>query len=233
MKAHHLIKQRAASVVKAMALALPLLMLAGLAPPAAAGTLTVSVVDKEGKAVPDAVVVLVPSVAGTPKVALPTQININQEKMRFVPALSLVAVGAKARFINNDPWEHHVRASAAGILQFDTASSGGFELRIDGKAEGKPAKTADATFDKAGPVLLGCHLHASMRGNVYVSDSPWATLSNAEGLASFEGVPDGAVRVKVWHPDQLIDIATQQVNVTPAGAKATAQLSVVPRRRRV
>ena len=76
MKAHHLIKQRAASVVKAMALALPLLMLAGLAPPAAAGTLTVSVVDKEGKAVPDAVVVLVPSVAGTPKLALPTQINM-------------------------------------------------------------------------------------------------------------------------------------------------------------
>lgn len=226
--AHHFVK-RAVSV----ALALPLLMLVGLAPLAVAGTLNVSVVDREGKPVPDAVVVLVPSVAGTPKVALPTQIIINQEKMRFVPALSLVGVGAKARFVNNDPWEHHVRASAAGILQFDTASSGGFELRMDGKIEGKPTKAADATFDKAGPVLLGCHLHASMRGNVYVSDSLWATLSNADGVASFEGVPDGAVRVRVWHPDQLIDIATQQVTVTPAVAKATAQLSVVPRRRRV
>ena len=226
--AHHFVK-RAVSV----ALALPLLMLVGLAPLAVAGTLNVSVVDREGKPVPDAVVVLVPSVADTPKVALPTQIIINQEKMRFVPALSLVGVGAKARFANNDPWEHRVRASAAGILQFDIASSGGFELRMDGKIEGKPAKAADATFDKAGPVLLGCHLHASVRGNVYVSDSPWATLSNADGVASFEGVPDGAVRVRVWHPDQLIDIATQQVNVTPAGAKATAQLSVVPRRRRV
>lgn len=228
MMAHHVVK-RAVSV----ALALLLLMLACPAPLAVAGRLNVSVVDREGKPVPDAVVVLVPFVAGTPKVALPTQIIINQEKMRFVPELLLAGVGAKARFINNDPWEQHVRASAAGILQFDTASSGGFELRIVGKAEGKPAKVADATFDKAGPVSLGCHLHASMRGNVYQSDSPWATMSNAAGVASFEGVPDGAVRLRVWHPDQLIDISTQQVAVTPAGAKATAQMSVVPRHRRV
>ena len=225
MRVHHFIQRAASATVS--------LMLASLAPLAMAGTLQVSVVDKEGKPVHDAVVVLVPAVAGTPKAALPTQIIITQEKMRFVPALSLVGVGTKARFVNNDPWEHHVRASAAGILQFDAAASGGFELRMDGKAEGKPAKTAEATFDKAGPVLLGCHLHASMRGNVYVSDSPWASLSSAEGIATFEGVPDGAVRVKVWHPDQLIDIATQQVNVTAAGTKASAQLSVVPRRRRV
>jgi plastocyanin len=209
------------------------MLLSAVAPLALAGTLQVSVTDKDGKPVPDAVVILAPSVAGTPKVALPTQIVINQEKMRFIPALALVGLGAKARFVNNDPWEHHVRASAAGVLQFDTASTGGFELRMDGKAEGKPAKTADASFDRAGAVLLGCHLHGSMRGHVYVSDSPWAAITNADGVASFEGVPDGVTRVKVWHPEQLIDIAAQQVTLTPAGAKVGAQLSVVPRRRRV
>ena len=198
-----------------------------------AGNLQVTVTDKEGKPVQDAVVVLATAAPGTPKTALPAQITINQEKMRFIPALTVVGVGAKARFINNDPWEHHVRASAAGVMLFDASSAGGFELRMDGKAEGKPAKTADASFDKVGPVLLGCHLHASMRGYVYVSDSPWAAVTNAEGIAVFEAVPDGATRVKVWHPEQLIDIATQQVNVVAAGSKAAAQLSVVPRRRRV
>jgi plastocyanin len=193
----------------------------------------VTVTDREGKPVPDAVVVLMPATAGTPKTPLPTQVTINQLNMRFVPALSLVGVGAKAKFVNNDPWEHHVRASAAGVLQFDAASSGGFELRLDGKADGKSAKTADATFDKAGPVLLGCHLHASMRGNVYVSESPWAVVTNADGIASFEGVPDGAAKMKVWHSEQLIDIAQQQLILTPAASKATAQLSVVPRRRRI
>jgi plastocyanin len=200
---------------------------------ASAGNLQVTVVDKEGKPVADAVVVLVPSNPGIPKVPLPTQVILSQEKMRFVPAVALVAVGTKARFVNNDPWEHHVRASAAGVAQFNQATSDGFELRIDGKADGKPAKFADAAFDKPGPVLLGCHLHASMRGHVYVSSSPWAAISNADGLVQFDGVPDGVVQVKVWQADQLLDIAPQSLTLSPAGAKTTMQLSVVPRRRKV
>ncbi len=204
-----------------------------LAPLAWAGSFQVTVVDKEGKPVADAIVVLQVTGTGQPKTALPTQVTINQEKMRFIPQVSLVAVGAKARFINNDPWEHHVRASAAGAAQFSAAPGEGFELRMDGKAEGKPARTADATFDKAGAVLLGCHLHASMRGNVYVSDSPWAVMTGENGVASFDGVPDGVTRVRVWQADQIIDIAPQQVTLTPAPAKLTMQLSVVPRRRRV
>ena len=199
-----------------------------------AGNLQVTVLDKEGKPVADAVVIVMPAnKSAAPKTPLPMQVDILQEKMRFVPAVALVGVGAKARFINNDPWEHHVRASAAGIAQFNDSGAGGFELRIDGKAEGKPAKVVDASFDKAGAVLLGCHLHASMRGNVYVSDSPWAGLSNADGVVQLDAVPDGAAQVKVWHADQLIDIAPVQMNLTAAAAKATMQLSVVPRRRRI
>jgi plastocyanin len=200
---------------------------------ASAGNLQVSVTDKEGKPVPDAVVVLVSPTLGPAKTALPTQISINQEKMRFIPAVSIVAVGAKARFTNNDPWEHHVRGSAAGVMQFNADTADGFVLRMDGKTEGKAAKTADAVFDKAGAILLGCHLHASMRGHVYVSDSPWAVLTNAEGIASFDSVPDGAVQVKVWHADQFIDIPPQRVSLTAAPVKSTMQLTVIPRKKRV
>ncbi|MBC7434888.1 MAG: plastocyanin [Bdellovibrionales bacterium] len=207
--------------------------LLALSPLAWAGSYTVTVVDKEGKPVPDAVVVVMPATAGTSRAPLPTQLTITQEKMRFLPAVSLVSVGAKARFINNDPWEHHVRASAAGAMQFNAAAGEGFELRLDGKPEGKPAKTADASFDKAGAVLLGCHLHASMRGYVYVSDSPWAAMTNDAGVASFDGVPDGAAKVRVWQSEQLIDLPVQQVMMTPAPVKTSFQLTVVPRKRRV
>jgi plastocyanin len=212
----------------ASALIAPLLALQAFA-----GPLQVTVIDKEGKPVQDAVVVLQTTGAGAPKTPLATQVTISQEKMRFLPPVAVVAVGAKARFVNNDPWEHHVRASAAGAAQFSAAPGEGFELRLDGKAEGKPAAAADASFAKAGPVLLGCHLHASMRGHVYVSDSPWAMLTGADGVASFEGVPDGSTRIRVWHADQLLDIAPQLLTVSAAPAKATLQLSVVPRRRRV
>lgn len=200
---------------------------------AAAGTLHVSVVDRDGNPVPDAVVVLVPPASAVARAPLPTKVTITQEKMRFIPAVALVGVGTQATFVNNDPWEHHVRASAAGVQNFEAASSGGFELRLDGKPEGKPGKTAEARFDKAGPVLLGCHLHASMRGNVYVSDTPWAALTGNDGQATFDAVPEGAVKVRVWQADQLIDLPPQQVMLGAAPAKATLQLSVVPRRRRV
>ncbi|MDO8388745.1 MAG: plastocyanin [Polaromonas sp.] len=209
------------------------LSLAALAGWASAGTLQVLVIDKDGKPVPDAVVVVVPANKGTPKAALPTQVTINQEKMRFVPAVSVVAVGAKALFVNNDPWEHHVRASAAGFAQFATANSGGFELRLDGKPEGKPGKSAEAVFEKAGAVLLGCHIHGSMRGHVYVSDSPWALLTGADGIANVEQIPDGAAQIRVWHADQLLDIAPQAATVSATPGKATLQLTVVPRRRRI
>lgn len=200
---------------------------------AAAGNLSVSVIDKEGKPVADAVVVVTPAGKGAPKTPLPTQVTIYQEKMRFVPAVSIVAVGARAQFVNNDPWEHHVRASAAGVAQFNAAAGEGFELRLDGKPEGKPAKTAEASFDKPGAVLLGCHIHGSMRGHVYVSSSPWAVLTGADGLASLEQLPDGAAQIRVWHADQLIDIAPQQYTVSASPGKLSLQLSVVPRRRRI
>ena len=206
--------------------------LGALALSAQAGALKVTVLDKEGKSVPDAVVVLVPAGPGAPK-PLPMKVTILQEKMRFSPAVSLVGVGAQATFVNNDPWEHHVRASAAGFQNFDSAATGGFELRLDGKAEGKPAHQVEAKFDKAGPVLLGCHLHASMRAHVFVSDTPWASVSGSEGVASFESVPDGPVKIRVWHADQLLDLPPQQVTLTATPANATMQLQVVPRRRRV
>lgn len=209
------------------------LALCALAPLVAqAGGLQVLVLDKEGKPVQDAVVALVPSGGGAPRTPLPTRVTITQEKMRFQPPVSVVAVGARGNFVNNDPWTHHVRASPAGALEFNS-SAGGFDLLIDGKPDNRPAKSAEATFDKAGPVLLGCHLHASMRGHVYVSDTPWAALTGPEGSASFDAVPNGPVFVRVWQADQLIAVPPSQLVLTDAPAKATVHLTVVPRRRRV
>jgi hypothetical protein len=113
--------------------------------------------------------------------------------------------------------------------------AGGFELRLQGKDEGKPAKFQDVTMDKPGAqtaVALGCFLHGSMRGAVYVSDSPWAAKTNAEGVVSFENVPDGAVQLRVWHADQVVDLPVQSVNVTAAPLQLKSQLQIVPRRRR-
>ena len=72
-----------------------------------------------------------------------------------------------------------------------------------------------------------------MRGHVYVSDSPWTVLTGADGIANVEQIPDGGAQIKVWHADQLLDIAPQQTTVSATPGKATMQLTVVPRRRRI
>jgi plastocyanin len=211
-----------------------LLALAGIGQ-ACAGNLVVSVMDKEGKPVQDAVVVVLPAnKTAQPKAPLPASATINQEKMQFIPAVTLVPVGAKVRFVNNDPWDHHVRSSPAGMGQF-SATNAGFELRLEGKADGKPAKSMEISLDKAGVIgstLLGCFIHGSMRGYIYASESPWASKTTAEGLAIFEDLPEGAAQVKVWQGDQVIDVPMQQVTISPTLAKAVVQLTVVPRRRR-
>ena len=203
---------------------------------ALAGNLVVSVLDKEGKPVQDAVVVILPTDrAARPKSPAPLQATITQEKMQFIPAVTLVGVGAKVSFVNNDGWDHHVRSSPAGMGQFN-ATQAGFELRLEGKSEGKPPKSAEITLEKAGimgSTLLGCYLHGSMRGYIYVSESPWAVKTSAEGLAVFEDLPDGPAQVRVWQGDQLIDLPTQGVTIGAAPAKSVVQLSVVPRRRRI
>ena len=207
-----------------------------------AGTVQVSVVDRDGKPALDAVVVLIHSTAKTATTALPTTVTVVNEKMQFVPAVTVVAKGAKVRFVNNDPWDHHVRGAPTNSVFADTPeayaagrNAGGFELRLEGKADGKPAKFQEVTMNQTGAqtaVGLGCFLHGSMRGSVYVSDSPWVAKTNAEGIASFESVPDGAVQVRVWHADQLVDLPLQTVTVTPTPLQAKSQLQVTPRRRR-
>ena len=202
---------------------------------ASAGTLSVTVTDKDGKPVPDAVVVILPTnKTAQPKIALPATASINQEKMQFIPAVSLVPVGAKVSFSNNDPWDHHVRSSPAGMGQFNTTNAG-FEIRLEGKTDGKPAKTTEVTINKAGVVgatLLGCFIHGSMRGYIYASESPWAVKTGADGTANFDDLPDGVAQIKVWQADQLLDVPLQQALVGAVAAKNTFQLTVVPRRSR-
>ncbi len=203
-------------------------------PPAMAANLTVSVLDKEGNPAADAVVVVVLNAnagAKTSPVTITTITTVAQEKMQFIPSVSVVNVGSTVRFANNDPWDHHVRGTAAGFAAFNAV--GGFELRLDGKPAGKPANSATVVLDKAGAVQLGCHLHSSMRGYIYVTDSPYTVKTGADGVAQFTDIPEGAATLKVWHADQLIDVAPQTTYLGTPAAKAGFQLSVVPRRRRI
>lgn len=224
-----------------------LLAFAALFGSARAGTVQVLVTDKDGKPVAD-VVVLIGSAAKAAVQPAAAPVVILQEGLRFMPFLTVVPAGSTLRFVNRDAYDHHVRSTPSGPLG-NTPSVKNFELRLDA-AEGaatspndeykSPAPvrkrggstSADVKVDMPGAIGLGCHIHASMRGQVYVSATPWFGKTDANGVASIEGVPDGAAELNVWHPDQLQEQITQRLQVTPALLKAPLQLNFTPRRRR-
>lgn len=222
--------------------------LAAAALSAQAGTLSVTVTDKDGKPAAD-VVVLVdmpirPAVNNAPVTA-----TIVQQGLKFQPFLTVVPAGSTLRFVNRDGYDHHVRAQPSGPLGAVPPAQD-FELRLDaGEGAAKasdddyqnphatPRKKsgmsqADVKLEKTGPIALGCHLHSSMRGQVYVSPTPWFGKTDATGVARIDAVPDGPVQITLWHPDQLQDQAPLRADSAATPVAVSSQLNFVPRRRR-
>ncbi|MEK8032569.1 plastocyanin [Ideonella sp. DXS29W] len=221
---------------------------------AQAGTLDVQVLDRDGQPAADVVVLIqVPNQPAPKPAAAP--VVISQENLRFQPFLTVVPLGSTLRFVNKDTYDHHVRSVPSGPLGSMPAVEY-FELRLDGtgapprdnssyggyddyntKPAAAPKKksgtnTVDVKAEHAGPIGLGCHIHGSMRGQVYVSGTSWFGKTDAKGTARIEGVPDGAAELVVWHPDQLQDQAPVKIQVGAAPAKLDATLNFTPKRRR-
>jgi hypothetical protein len=78
--------------------------------------------------------------------------------------------------------------------------------------------------------MLGCHLHASMRAFLYVTDSPWAAITGADGKVKVAAVPNGAARLRIWHADELVETPIQNLTVTDGMAVVKVNTAIVPRK---
>lgn len=195
-----------------------------------AGSLQVTITGQDGQPAPD-VVVWVPVKPGAAAMPAPgaAPLLIEQRDLQFSPFLSIVRTGGTVRFANRDPYDHHVRSVPAGPLG-SIAPAKNFEFRLVG--EGPKNRTADVVLDKPGVVGLGCHLHSSMRGLLFVTDSPYFAKTDSRGVATLDQLPDGPAEVRVWHPDQLTDQPVQKVTLGVVPAQVAAPLNFSPKRRR-
>lgn len=163
-------------------------LLAALAALCAAATahaadLTVVVRDSSGHPVPDAVVIAdVPGRTGAP----PMEVVINQRDMAFVPFVTVLPVGSTVVFTNLDPVRHHV-------YSFSPARR--FELKLFGEGERRSVR-----FDRPGLVAVGCNIHDQMQAFIQIVDTPFARKADAAGRVTLRGLPNGALRIRVWHP---------------------------------
>lgn len=196
---------------KLPALFISFLCVLGL-PPAyvSAAEFAVLVVDQQGMPVAN-VVVESPGVAVTEassEIAIIDQLN-----KRFVPMVVAIQKGQSVNFPNNDNIRHHVYSFSA-IKQFST------ELYAD-------TPGAPVTFDQSGIAVLGCNIHDSMVGYIYVSEWQNFSVSDASGLVRFNQstIPE---QIIIWHPwsndkDNRREVSTASVN---EGGTLEVQLNI-------
>ena len=196
-----------------------------------AATLKVVVVDVEGVPVEDAVVIVLPASGELPKVAPGALSVIKQEKNQFVPKVTLVTTGTKLRFLNTDPWDHHIHATTGNQFSVDYTLL--FNARQNATLEGRAPTPYDYVIETAGVVLLGCHIHTSMTGYVYVSDSPWSAKTGSDGVAILDNLPMGEMKVTLWQANEIKVIPVKNVMLNGGITVVNHQLSVRVHKRRI
>lgn len=198
---------------------------------AQAADLTVTVLDRSGKPLADAVVLVDSSVQG-PRPAPVMEASITQEKLRFVPTVTVVGLGAKVNFSNLDSWDHHVILGLMGAGGVYVDPGLNTQMRLAGRVAGKPPAADSKTLSQPGAYLLGCHIHGSMRGHIFVADTPWAKLGGEDGKAVLQSLPEGPARVRIWHPDQLVEGTPTAVQVAANGSAVTVHTQIAPARKK-
>ena len=120
----------------------------------------------------------------------PTQTAaMNQEGMKFIPALLVIQQGTTVVFSNGDNVPHDV---------FWPNISGKKSLSHNVGTFNK-GKTLSFKYDNAGNVPLLCNVHPEMLGTIVVSPSPYFAETDTAGNYLIKDVPDGAYKATEWH----------------------------------
>jgi plastocyanin len=162
----------------------------------AASELSVTVLGAAGAPVRDAVVIAEPA-QGAPRPRPGQKAIMDQRNLMFVPDVLVVQTGTAVDFPNSDQVRHQVY-SFSGAKTFQLAL-------YAGRAH------APVIFDRAGLVTLGCNIHDSMLGYIYVTDSPWYGRTGADGSVQLHELAAGEYTVRVWHA--LLDESGPQLQL--------------------
>ncbi|TLX46848.1 methylamine utilization protein [Pseudoalteromonas phenolica] len=153
---------------------------------------TIKVVDQLNQPLADAVVSFVLKGEQTRGAMSSTPYVMDQVNKAFLPHVLVVPKGAKVSFPNSDDIRHHV-------YSFSEAKT--FELKL---YHGQPKAPLD--FSEPGIVVLGCNIHDSMVGYIYVYDDKPAIRTSALGLVTMPYAKEQLEAITIWHARAKIGV---------------------------
>lgn len=157
--------------------------------------------DQLGNLLSDAVIEQV-AIKNNESTPLPVAV-MDQVNKQFSPTVLIVQQGQLVDFPNSDDIRHHVYSFSPAKV---------FDIKLYAGQPEKPEK-----FDTSGVVVLGCNIHDSMVGYIYVAKNHRAIKTNQQGMATLKDVIY-PLSLTIWHPNQVSDITFKQsliVNQSP------------------
>lgn len=166
-----------------------------------AANLSIQFVDEQGSPVKDVAVALIPDIK--PDTSDRPKAIVDQRNYAFTPHVLAVRTNTLVYFPNSDNIRHQV-------YSFSPAKR--FELRL------YHGQTADPVlFDKPGMVVLGCNIHDSMVGYIYIFDSDFFAVADDSGRANINNIPAGRYSLSILHyrllqpyPEQKMSLVADQ-----------------------
>ena len=149
------------------------------------------VLDQQGLPVKNTVLEFINTSPTTTEETQPNTLIMDQVDKLFKPDVLVVQQGDFVDFPNSDNIRHHV---------YSFSSVNPFELKL---YSGRPE--APLQFNKTGVAVLGCNIHDSMVGYIYIAGSKHVLMTDEQGKATI----DDAIKyesINVWHSSSLTSV---------------------------
>lgn len=185
---------------------------------AAPNGISVQLVDQSGAAIEHALVVI-PDIAvqgSTTQSAI-----MDQKNKAFVPSVLAVDQNTLISFPNSDNIRHHV-------YSFSKAKR--FEIKLYADTPESPL-----LFDEPGVVVLGCNIHDSMVGYIFVSKWEHYSLTDDAGIGRIEYTGSLPNELLIWHPrlaDHTEPVRVASLSWKENNAKIKLELKPVPKKKK-
>jgi plastocyanin len=152
------------------------------------------------------------------KLKLPEKpIELDQIACYFEPHVILVPVGATVEYLNSDTIAHNVRTLARKHEPINLTVVPG----------DKKTQLLDQGADK---IEVKCDMHPWMNAWLFVSDTPYAAVTDADGKFEIPDLPPGEYKLTLWH--ERLPRAEATVTVREDGSSDPLVLKMMEKKKK-